>query len=176
MKTKTIAVLAIVLLLSLTLMACAQNSPTQPAPQPDPAPAEDASPDQETYGEDFVLTISVEQTSLPQGEDFRVDVELKNNSGEDREIVYSILFWPSIPDWHPFGGIAIDPPEPQSRLFEANGTMRNIGIWGSEDEPWLVGFDLEPGTHELRFRATFWLANDEQQVEVWSNAVLLTVQ
>jgi len=53
----------------------------------------------ETRGEDFVLTISVEETSLPQGEPFRVHVELENNSGEDHEIVHTFFFVPQIPDW-----------------------------------------------------------------------------
>ena len=131
----------------------------------------------------FVLTISAEETSLPQGEDFRVNVELRNDSGEDVEIVYSILFWPRIPGWEPFGGIAIDPPEPQTRLFEAGSVIRNVDVWGNEGEGWLLGSDLEQGTHELTFRASFSLISVgdngefiEQQISIVSPAILLTVQ
>ena len=46
----------------------------------------------------FVLTISVEETNLPQGEDFVVNVELKNNSREDQTIGVDVLFWSHIPD------------------------------------------------------------------------------
>ena len=124
----------------------------------------------------FMLTISVAETTLPRGENFRVNVELKNNSGECLEITYSILFWPSIPEWAPFGGIAIDPPEPQTRIFEANSTIQNIGIWGDEGEEWLIGDDLPPGKHELQFRATFWLQDNKEPIVIWSNVILLTVQ
>jgi len=135
----------------------------------------------ERLNEDFVLTISVEETTLPQGENFRVHVELKNNSGEDHEIVHVFLFWPHIPNWHlleEWGGIVIDPPAPQSRFFPANGILRNINLDGHESEAWLIGFTLEPGTHELRFAATFnlRLQDDFQPIQVWSNPITLTVQ
>ena len=133
----------------------------------------------EKSSEDFMLTISVKETSLAQGENFKVNVKLKNNSGEGKEIAYSVLFWPSIPNWNIFGDIAIDPPEFRTRFLEADSVLQNIGFWGNEDEKWLIGSDLEPGTHELRFRATFylnWLQNNQQQMEVWSNTILLTVQ
>jgi len=131
--------------------------------------------------EDFVLTISVEETTLPQGENFIVNVELKNNSGEDKEIVHVFLFWPHIPNWHlleEWGGIAIDPPYPKTRLIEAGGVIRNITFDGREGGGWLIGNTLEPGTHELRFVATFSLncgQDDQQPIEVSSNTIVLTV-
>ena len=184
MRQIAVLALALILLSGLALAACTGSSPGQPAAQPEPieaeppdeAPTEAEPPGPKVCAEDFVLTISVEEASLLQGEDFRVNVELKNNGGEGREIGYSILFWPSIPGWYPFGGIAIDPPEPQSRFLEAGATIQNIGVWGNEVEEWLIGSDLEPGKHELRFRASFWLLDDEQSLEVWSDTVLLTVQ
>lgn len=131
----------------------------------------------------FVLTISVEETTIQQGKNFGVNVELKNTSGECYEIVYSILFWPSIPGWHPFGGVAIDPPEPQTLFFESGSTIRNIGLWSNENEEWLIGYDLEPGTHELVFRANFSIITvgdngdlTEEAISVISNTVLLTVR
>jgi hypothetical protein len=150
---------------------------TQPEPEPEPKP----------HHEDFILTISVEETTLNQGENFRVNVELKNNSGEDREITHSFLFMPYIPNWNlladDMGGIAIDPPEPQTRLLEADGILKNIGLMGDDAvEPWLIGTALEPGTHELTFRARFHVffgseaPRPYQEFEVWSNAIMLTVE
>ena len=37
-----------------------------------------------------------------------------------------------------------------------------------------LGFDLEQGAHELKFRARFSL--NQQQIEVWSNTIMLAVQ
>jgi len=136
---------------------------------------------------DFVLTISTEEATLPQGEGFKVNVELKNTSGDDLEILHSFLFWPHIPNWHflsdDMRGISIDPPEPRIRHLEASGVLRNIELMGNcSNEPWLVGVTLEPGTHELRFRASFniYFGQDStlayQPVEVWSNTIILTVQ
>ena len=151
--------------LMITLTACNGNNETT-----------------DSDAEDFVLIISVEETSLPQGENFKVNVELKNNSGEGHEIIHTFLFWPFIPGWDLLrddgGGIVIDPPQPRSRFFDANSTIRNIGTWGDETEGWHIGFTLEPGTHELSFRAAFSLKLEEgyQHIEVWSNTIMLTVQ
>ena len=130
--------------------------------------------------DDFVLTVSVRETTLPHGENFKFSVELKNNSGKDHEITYSILFWPSIPGWNIFGDgfIQTDLPEPQSRLFEAGSVLRGIGIFIIGDGEWLFGADLELGTHELRFRAEFWLdlgQESQQKIEIWSDTIVLTV-
>ena len=194
MKKKAILALAMILLFSLTLTACTESNPGETNPEPPPIETEPCDEkmqgedfaltiDEEMWHEGFSLTISAEETTLPQGENFRVDVELKNNSGECHEIVYSILFWPSIPGWRPFGGIAIDPPEPRTRFFETDSVIRNVGLWGDEGEPWLIGDDLEPGTHELTFRAAFYLISveddgelTEQQIRVVSDTILLTVQ
>jgi len=116
--------------------------------------------------EDFILTISVEETTLPQGEYFTVHVALTNNSGEDHEIIYSLLFWPNVPLQN---AVEVDLPEPQSRFFEAGSVIQDT---------LRITPDLEPGTHELRFRATFllnWGQGDHRQIEVWSNTVELTV-
>ena len=117
--------------------------------------------------EDFELTISIEETSLPQGEPFMVNVELRNNSGEDHEIVHVLLFLPHLPGWHI--GMPVDPPEPQSRFFEAGSAIRDT---------WHIGSPLEPGIHELRFTATFLLIlqDSHQPIQVWSNTIMLTVQ
>ena len=136
----------------------------------------------ESSSEDFVLTIYVEETTMPQGEDFKVNVELKNNSGEDQEIIHSFLVGPNIPDWNLFkelGDLAIDPPEFRSRFFPANSVLRNIDLWGDDgDKPWSIGHTLEPGIHELRFGASFYVGEiqEDKQIEIWSNTVMLTVR
>ena len=65
--------------------------------------------------EDFVLTISVEEATLPQGNNFSVHVELRNDSGRDLEISHFFLFWPHILGWDRFEGrqIVIDLPPPR---------------------------------------------------------------
>ena len=142
-----------------------------------------------------MLTISVEEPTLPKGENFKVNVELMNTSGEDKEIVFVLLFKAHIPGWDPYGcgdegcpidcGCAVwtDLPPPQSRLLPAGSVIRDIGLWGSTiDGPWLIGSTLIPGTHELRFSAGFhiYYGQDDlphdQQTVVWSNTIILTVQ
>jgi hypothetical protein len=60
----------------------------------------------------FVLTISVEETTLPQGEDLWAVAELKNISEVTHEIVYNFGFMPIVPGrcYLHFGDIEIDPP------------------------------------------------------------------
>ena len=118
---------------------------------------------------DFILTISVAEITLPQGENFRVDVELRNNSGKDHEITYFHLFQSQILSCDSIR-VAKYPPLPQIVFFEADSIIR---------AGWYVGTALEPGTHELRFRAAFWLnwgQDNQQWIEVWSNTIMLTVQ
>jgi len=150
-----------------------------PVPTPSPNPKSTSTTPMPEPNEDFMLTISVEETTLPKGENFTVNVELKNTSGENLEITHSFLFWPDIPNWsirEDWGGIAIDPPEPRARFMETNSVLRNISVWGEECGAWLVGHTLMPGAHELRFRATFRLQGSAQQIEVWSNTIMITVQ
>ena len=124
-------------------------------------------------GRDFVLTISVEETTLPRGESFKVDVELKNNTGEDHVIHFSRFFWPFIQEWHIFDdldvvdGVTLDP---QPIFFEKDSTIRDEGR---------VGITFKPDTHELRFMSGFYINYDQenqQEIVIWSNTVLLTVQ
>ena len=127
----------------------------------------------------FILTIFANETSLRQGSDFAINVKLTNTGAESHEIYYSILFWPFIPGWDAMQGVAIDPPEYQPRQIQAGGVISNVGIWGEEGEPWLLGRDLEPGEHELQFRAAFVLdfgQDTSRRVEVWSNTIVLVVR
>jgi hypothetical protein len=154
-------------------------------PAPPPLPAVD-------YNNAFVLTISVEESTLPQGENFRVNAALKNNSEQDVEINYFFLLDFSIPNYNKFccgygcpgsgcdsGELVamFDLPEPTSRLLEAGGVVQNTGFWGSRDAgALLVGSRLPPGTHELSFTARFWLDDYAEQVTTRSNTILLTVE
>lgn len=132
--------------------------------------------------EDFALTIAVEDTTVRQGENFAVHVEMKNNSGEDCEIACSYLFWPQISGWRwrPFGDVeALELPYPQTRRFAAGGLLRNIGLSGEEGGPFRFGEDLAPGTYELKFSASFWLnwqQDNQQEFRILSNPVMITVQ
>jgi uncharacterized repeat protein (TIGR02543 family) len=126
--------------------------------------------------EDFVLTISVEETTLAQGEDFRVTAELKNNSGEDIEIFFCSLAYPIISGWQlPIEMGAEESFEFGVTFFPKNSTMQIYAIQGV-GATWHIGHTLEPGTHELRFIARFSLDEQEEQITIWSNAIILTVQ
>ena len=86
---------------------------------------------------DFLLTISVEETTLRRGEDFVVYAELKNQSGQDQEIVFQWLFMPIIPNWDVFdvyhsGDLIFEMPVLESRFFADNGTIVNIDFMTSE--------------------------------------------
>ena len=130
----------------------------------------------DVHNNDFELTISVEETTILQGESFKVDVELKNNSGKEQEITYIFLFWPHIPGWDPLGGAVIDPPSPQSKILEPGKVIRGTDVWPNWQ---MLGYGLEPGVHILTFSAGFWQGADpayENQTAVWSNTITLTVQ
>jgi len=131
--------------------------------------------------DDFALTISVEQTALPQGEDFIVGIELKNISGEDIEITYSILFRAHIPNFNFFGCgygcpggasceslvVTTELPAPQTVSLPANGVI--------EENLWRIGSSgLPVGEHELSFDASFWIQGESFSIQ--SNMVILTVR
>jgi hypothetical protein len=138
--------------------------------------------------EGFELIISVEETTVAYGEDFVVNVELKNNSGKDCEIFFDYLFWPSILNWDIFTEQNIvGPPWLQyssSMSFEAGSVLRNIETWGFESGPRFLGASLTPGTHELKFEALFALKSRHvdtcheslQEITVFSNTIELEVR
>ena len=112
-----------------------------------------------------------------------MNVDLKNNSGEDHVINYDYLFFPVIPGWSFYEDIPnmIDHPIVEhyiQRLFGAGETLRNIETWGFESGPRSFGATLTPGMHELKFNA-FFTSNlhqeNQQQIEVWSDPITLTV-
>jgi len=132
---------------------------------------------------DFILTVSVENTRVRRGEPFIVNVELKNNSGEDYEITYFFLFWPHIEGWHiadDWGFMRAAPPgEPQTRLFEADSIIRNTEFRDWESYAGEIGTTLERGTHELRFGAYFhlnWRHENEREISFLSNPITLRVR
>ena len=119
----------------------------------------------------FVLTVSVEETTIMQGESFTIYIELKNNSGEDIVIYYSILFLPRIPGWIPFGGVAaLELPEPRPRLFEAGEVIQR---------GWRIGDLAVLGTHEMRVNTGFYLnfrQDNMQEVRLSSSIIEISVQ
>ena len=146
-------------------------------------------------GRDFVLTISVEKTTVKHGKDFVVDIRLKNQSGEDVEIAHGYthathfsaaipLFWPQIEGWRFFGGLS--DAEPGLANFDTianNNEIRHfpfkLGSFGAKMDNHDDFDPLPEGSHKLRFRAIFslnWGAENQQEIEIWSNAVMLTVQ
>ena len=184
MNTKLFSVTLMAAFLSVTVAACEPPGGNGGCTQ--------------TQG-DFILTISVEEPAVPQGEPWWVDVELKNQSGRDIEIIVDMLFWPHIPNWLPS---ARDMPMPQTIFFQKNSVIRREPGQHSPpfDEPvrFAVGGDigygeygnrpLPVGRHNLRYRARFWLRDEiphnelplctppwDEAIEVWSNTVTLRV-
>ena len=138
----------------------------------------------EISADDFELTISVEEAILPQGERFRVNVELKNNSGQDLKITYSSFYL-----LRPYvTGVELRHHGPGPgfvriiRFFEADSVLRNVEYtWRYGDQVEVLYFgsgELEPGIYEFRVIAIFWLVGSEDppRIEVWSNPITLTVK
>ena len=114
----------------------------------------------------FALTISVEKTTLQQGESVSTTVQLKNQSGKDCEISFYITpFFPHIPCWeYPVAMFEV-PEFPEVYIIKSNDSFL---------DSWTFGDDLKKGMHELKFKASFFF--DNQKVIIWSNTVVLTVQ
>jgi len=127
----------------------------------------------EITADDFVLTISAEESLLPQGEEFEINVTLKNQSGRDLEISFFITpFFPYIPGWEYPVAMFEMPELPKVLLIKDNGNYQGL---------WTFGDDLSIGAHELKFQASFFLSwaghgsEDNKSVIIWSNPVMLTV-
>jgi len=134
---------------------------------------------------DFALSISVEQTTLQQGENFVVNIELRNLSGNELEIARYFLFYPSIPSvsW------IIDrvpPPLPTFEVFEKAGSIFQTLNLDSY-------YELDSGIFQLQVNAMFFVnwqqpsdpesesipwqkPSDAQQINIISNTIVLTVQ
>lgn len=132
----------------------------------------------DTIEQMFVLTISVNKTTLAQGENFRVNVELKNNSEQEVEIGFNLGFIAHIPNFKDFfdpSNPSIEMPEPQTILIEKDNVMQNIGFWGTQEpDGILITNRLNQGRHELSFHFTFSYGG--KTIRVWSNKIVLTVQ
>jgi len=127
--------------------------------------------------EDFVLTISIEETTVRRGEDFKAHVELKNQSGEDREIGFSLGFIAHIPGYIDFfdpNNPDIEMPEPQSIILKNNGILRNIRFWGNEAQDGILITGLSSGTYKLSFHFLFGFSG--QSMRIWSNTIVLNVK
>ena len=135
----------------------------------------------------FSLTISVENTTVQRDESLRVNVELKNNSGEDHEIAYDWLFRVYTPR-SPFPTAPL--PFPNVRLFENGSTISQIS--SVHFNFYITHGILSPGVHQLSFITHFfigwerpadtdepisWSITDSaQHIRVVSNIVEITVR
>ena len=132
----------------------------------------------EFSADDFELTIFVEETTLPQGENFEFVAELRNNTDYDFEITASWLFTPHIPNWSPFppDEDILDHPGFLTKMFRSGEIIRS-------DSPGFgfflrFGRDLETGQHTLRVSASFTINAQDgvRRIAVRSNTITLTVQ
>jgi len=136
---------------------------------------------------DLVLTISVKNATITQGQDFRVNVELKNQSGEGREVSWAFGFFPHIqgyidyidPNFNYPYILELEAPEPRSQFLENNEILRNLSVFGVESPDGIIistsglrlgTVDLSRGTHSLRFH--FGRSTNI----IWSNTIIITVQ
>jgi len=128
-------------------------------------------------GRDFILIILVEETTVRYGKDFIVNVCLRNRSGVDVEIFYlHSPFNAHIANWSDISFPPLDMPLQPDVLTIENGEsfhetrhLRSMGYCDPSAETW-TPIPLPLGNHELKFRVII-----QQEVEVWSNPVLLTV-
>ena len=176
----------LVLALLLPMGACAvEVEDVSPTSDGSLSPNDDHPDD----NEDFVLTISVEEMTSPQGtERIRVNAELKNNSGEDHDIGYTFFFYPRIQGEGERGLIMSRPPLPSFEFFE-NGSVISRDVYLD----WFF-WKLSPGVHQLTVEARFFLGweptdtdpesvlnpwavpSGTQQISIISDAIEITVR
>ena len=116
--------------------------------------------------EDFVLTITSDKTTYGQHEDIIINISLENKSGEDLEIYYYFLFYPQIPSATNYPVNTVMPPHPYSKIISNNGHIKR-----TEN---MAGY-FEPGQHEIKYKACFFLDREENELEVWSNTITITI-
>ena len=177
-KDNALCILLTVVLCAIVFIGCPENgSTTQGAGQGDNMTTEEES--------DFVLTIWAEEPALTVDElynnwGFVINTELKNQSGQDVEIIVHILFWPYIQNWQRSGSLSHH-HAPFVLLVPNNGAIRREPAWTRPpfDEPHefirlIVGVEgswgdgtnnvnmmtLPVGTHEVRVAARFGLRNE----------------
>ena len=143
---------------------------------------------------DFVLKISVEETTLPQGKNFMVNIELRNNSGQDLEIAHAGMFFPFLTGAEEY--LAIESgdnrPWPDIIFIEKGGSFtRNMNLSRYYDTPQQTG--IPQGVYKLSVGAVFhvgweqppptengrisWGIRDSaQRIRIYSNTIELTVQ
>ncbi|MCL2456816.1 MAG: sigma-70 family RNA polymerase sigma factor [Defluviitaleaceae bacterium] len=139
-----------------------------PTPTPSPEPAEK-----------FTLTISVDEEKITRGENFSVNIELKNIGEFPVEIIHHTLFWPQISDWdlHDEWDIVPAVLVPHERIVAPDGVLRNVNVYGDDcGNSWQFGNSLPPGTHELKFFASFVYGDEQTHVQIFSNVITLIVE
>jgi len=141
----------------------------------------------------FALRISVIKATLSWGENFVVNVQLKNQSDVDVEIGFlSTPVDPRIPHWtFPFSWyfpLLGKPPSPRLLTIKSNEIYHDTSPAGGT---WLIGGHhsgerrpqdyerlLPKGNHELRFIAMFSLntgTDSHKSITFWSNTIYLAV-
>ncbi len=127
---------------------------------------------------DFVLTISVDNNTKNRGEDFVVEVSLKNQSGADISIsYYHSPFLANIENWqypHPPFGL---PPEPNVLVLEDGGTFTetwSLGAIGYLNPVTYESSSLPTGTHDLYF--SIQIEINQSEIVVKSNTIKLIVK
>ena len=121
----------------------------------------------------YVLNISANKQVYGEHDEIYIDIDLKNQTGEDKEIAYFFLFYPEshtglFPDY--------EIPSVTTKATFKNGDTIHMTE--------RLGGCFPVGQHELRFRAVFYLSWDvtelgweetDNEVEIWSNKIGISV-
>jgi hypothetical protein len=116
-----------------------------------------------SWMEDFTFTISIEDATILQGENFNISVTLENLSGLNLDLE-GVEFYIDLPHW-----------QRNAELDEASNvpTARFLSTGGEITETWSIGHTLEPGTRPFRVRVRFHIPG--QRLFIWTEPVALTV-
>lgn len=148
-KIRTVGVLLMMFLLGFVLVGCRkENSFIVP--------------------DDFSLAISTNSAIFNKGDYITMDYTLKNNVGRAIDITYYCLLSIHAPSAEYLDTYEM-PDSPYYKHFKKNEVLmgtRHVGAY------------FEAGVHQISYKAIFYLnfgKSDEQQIEVWSNIIEITI-
>ena len=131
--------------------------------------------------EDFVLTIYVENATLPQGQNFVATAILQNNSGRTLRyyspFVFPLHWWVEGNEWVLVADMSFVAPPSQRWNFEADSYLQTVFTvptrWQTYDDE---GYQL-PGDYMLKARVNFWLGqrqNNEDFFVISTSPITIT--
>ena len=131
---------------------------------------------------DFLFTVSVNKTTLVQGESLYIRGEFKNQSGKACDVGMFLFLGHELPGWS-MPAYDMGPPTPIF-LEDGDSYVRSYADHGYHREiPWRTS--VEPGEYELRAYTIFYLdfgsatgaeiSRQGRYIEVWCDPITITV-